>query len=156
MPSGNGSHGGRRPGAGRPRGAVSRRNGLFRVSLGSLARRYGEEAIRTLVTVMSDKHAPGMARLNAVVELSNRGYGRPPQQPIEGLTPQLPENPTEDEIVEHYVRSGLAPLFASALDQMKADIVTTPAARPEGQHRSHKRDARNRAHNKNTKRSTAK
>jgi hypothetical protein len=113
MPSGKGSHGGRRPGAGRPRGAVSRRNGLFRVSLGSLARRYGEEAIRTLVTVMSDKHAPGMARLNAVVELSNRGYGRPPQQPIEGLTPQLPENPTEDEIVEHYVRSGLAPLFAS-------------------------------------------
>ena len=68
MPSGKGSHGGRRPGAGRPRGAVSRRNGLFRVSLGSLARRYGEEAIRTLVTVMSDKHAPGMARLNAVVE----------------------------------------------------------------------------------------
>ena len=108
------------------------------------------------MTVMSDKHAPGMARLNAVVELSNRGYGRPPPQPIEGLTPQLPENPTEDEIVEHYVRSGLAPLFASALDQMKADIVTTPAARPEGQHRSHKRDARNRAHNKNTKRSTAK
>ena len=96
-----------------------------------------------------------MARLNAVVELSNRGYGRP-QQPIEGQTPQLPENPTEDEIVNHYVRRGLAPLFASALDQMKADIVTTPATRPEGQHRSHKRDARNRAHNKNTKRSIAK
>jgi hypothetical protein len=87
MPSGKGPHGGRRPGAGRPRGSVSRQNGPLRASLASLARRYGEEAIRTLVTVMRDKHAPGMARLNAVVELSNRGYGRPPQQPIEGRIP---------------------------------------------------------------------
>jgi hypothetical protein len=97
-----------------------------------------------------------MVRLNAIKELCNRGHGRPPQQPIEGLTPQLPENPTEDEIVDHFVRSGLAPLFASALDQMKADIVTTPATRPEGQYRSRKRDVRGRDSNKNTKRSTAK
>jgi hypothetical protein len=156
MPSGKGPHGGRRPGAGRPRGSVSRPNGPLRASRASLARPYAEEAIRTLMTVMRDEHAPGMVRLNAIKELCNRGHGRPPQQPIEGLTPPLPENPTEDEIVDHFVRSGLAPLFASALDQMKADIVTTPATRPEGQYRSRKRDVRGRDSNKNTKRSTAK
>ena len=30
---------------------------------------------------------------NAIKEFCNRGHGRPPQQPIEGLTPQSPEIP---------------------------------------------------------------
>jgi hypothetical protein len=99
---------------------------------------------------MRDEHAPGRVRLNAIYELANLGYGRPPKQPIEGLTPPMPENPTEDEIIAEVRRRGLSSLVASW------DIETTTATRPEGQHRSRRRDARNRDGNKNTKRSTAK
>jgi hypothetical protein len=85
MPSGN-SHGGRRSGAGRPRGALGRRGGVLQMSLASLAREYAEEAITTLATIMKDEAAPASARIRAAIEILDRGYGRPPQS-REVLTP---------------------------------------------------------------------
>jgi hypothetical protein len=78
MPSGN-SHGGRRRGAGRPRGAVGRRGGVLHMSLA--ARKYTEDAITTLATIMEDKGEPASARIRAATELLNRGYGRLPAVP---------------------------------------------------------------------------
>ena len=57
MTSGNG-HGGRRSGTGRPRRGGGHRNNLLGTSSASLARKYAEEAVRTVVAIMRDEHDP--------------------------------------------------------------------------------------------------
>lgn len=44
-----------------------------------LARKYTEEAIDTLASIMRDKKQPAAARGSAATELLNRGYGKPTQ-----------------------------------------------------------------------------
>jgi hypothetical protein len=121
MPSGN-SHGERRRGAGRPRGALGRRGAVLRMSLASLARKYAEDAITTLATIMKDKGAPASARIRAATGLLNRGHGRPPQSP-EMLTPfsQRPEFPTQEEINAELKRRGLLPVLELVAQQMERE-----------------------------------
>ena len=116
---GNG-HGGRRRGAGRPRGAMGRRGGVLHASLASLARNHTEEAITTLASIMKDKRAPAMARIKAAAELLNRGHGRSPQS-IEVLTPpsEMRKFPTQEEINAELRRRGLAPVLG--LDAEEAE-----------------------------------
>ena len=121
MPSGN-SHGGRRRGAGRPRGAVGRRGRVLHMSLASLARKYTEDAITTLATIMEDKGEPASARIRAATKLLNRGYGPPPQS-IEVLTPssEIPEFPTPEETYAEVRRRGLLPVLELVAEEMERE-----------------------------------
>ena len=66
------SHGGVRPGAGRPLGSPNR---LTR-PLKELASKYGPDALKTLVEIMTGGENE-QARISAAKELLDRGYGRP-------------------------------------------------------------------------------
>jgi hypothetical protein len=76
------------------------------------ARKYTEDAITTLATIMEDKGEPASARIRAATELLNRGYGRLPQS-LEVLTPssEIPEFPTQEEIYAEVRRRGLLPVL---------------------------------------------
>jgi hypothetical protein len=110
MPSGN-SHGGRRRGAGRPRGALGRRGGVLHMSLASLARKYTEDAITTLATIMEDKGEPASARIRAATKLLNRGYG-PPAAVHRGADALLGDTRVPDP--GRNLRRGEAARFASS------------------------------------------
>lgn len=45
-----------------------------------LARQYADEAIEVLADIMRDEKLPAAARISAITELLNRGYGRPVDQ----------------------------------------------------------------------------
>ena len=90
-------HGGRRERAGRPRGAVDHRSLPFGALTAGLARKYGEEALNTLVAIMRDTRAPATAQIDAASEILNRGEGRPQRsnEPLEEPAPPSasPESP---------------------------------------------------------------
>jgi hypothetical protein len=96
MPS-NG-HGGRRRGTGRPRGAVGRQDRVLRTSWASVARKHADAALATLAMIMKDNGEPAAVRVRAANDVLDRGYGRPPTQSIEVLTPpsEIPELPTQE------------------------------------------------------------
>lgn len=68
-------HGGRRPGAGRPKGAVSQ----ARRDLTKAAQEYTDAALQTLRDVMTDASTPPSARISAAVAILDRGHGKPRQ-----------------------------------------------------------------------------
>lgn len=76
--------GGKRPGAGRPRGALNKAT----ADIKRIAQDHGGEAIRVLATIMSEAGEPAAARVAAARELLDRGYGRVPQ--AIGGTNELP------------------------------------------------------------------
>jgi hypothetical protein len=92
------------------------------MSLASLARKYTEDAITTLATIMKDKGAPASARIRAATEILNRGYGRPPQS-IEVLTPssEIPEFPTPEETYAEVRRRGLLPVLELVAEEMERE-----------------------------------
>ena len=67
--------GGKRAGAGRPAG---RRNKVT-ADIKGIAQSFGEEAIKSLVEIVRDGEAPHAARVSAVKELLDRGYGKAKQ-----------------------------------------------------------------------------
>ena len=76
------SAGGKRPGAGRPKG--SRALTLLaptgeRMAFYEAARHYDQEALRVIASVMMDDKQPASLRLAAANDLLDRGYGKPPQ-----------------------------------------------------------------------------
>lgn len=73
------AHGGKRPGAGRPKGSVNKATKEAGAALSELARQHTESAINTLVEVCNDKRAPHSARVTAANGLLDRGYGKPAQ-----------------------------------------------------------------------------
>jgi hypothetical protein len=73
MPSG-----GKRAGAGRPKGVVNRVTAEKRATIEEIARRYTDEAIAVLVDVAKNG-ASDSARVGAATALLDRGYGRPHQ-----------------------------------------------------------------------------
>lgn len=80
MATGNG-HGGRRPGAGRPKGSKNRATLAREAGLPDAveaARAYAVAAWRALAEVMKDPKAPAAARVKAASEILSRAYGRPP------------------------------------------------------------------------------
>ena len=110
----NPRHGGRRDGAGRPKGPVPEGERLFRTSQASLARRYVDEAIETLATILRDKNAPAGVQVSAAAELLSRLHGRPPPMSIEPPRPPYRGPKTEDEYIEELRRRGLLKTFAIA------------------------------------------
>jgi hypothetical protein len=76
------SAGGKRPGAGRPKG--SRALTLIeptgeRMEFYEAARQYDQEALQVIASVMTDDNQPASLRLAAANDLLDRAYGRPPQ-----------------------------------------------------------------------------
>lgn len=69
------AHGGRRPGAGRPKGARTKATADIREA----AQQYTEQALATLVEVMNSSEHPAAARVSAANALLDRGYGKPKQ-----------------------------------------------------------------------------
>jgi hypothetical protein len=70
--------GGRRPGAGRPKGSKSTPQKLL---LAERAREYTETALNVLVQIAKDEKESAGARVSAATALLDRGYGRPWQAP---------------------------------------------------------------------------
>ena len=73
--------GGKRPGAGRPKGSraltllapTGERMGFYEA-----ARQYEHEALQVIVSVLRDAKQPASLRLAAANDLLDRAYGRPP------------------------------------------------------------------------------
>jgi len=70
--------GGRRPGAGRPRGVKNKAKKGEKLTLETLAREHTPAALNTLVKIMNNGKSEG-ARIAAATALLDRGYGRPRQ-----------------------------------------------------------------------------
>lgn len=95
-------HGGKRPGAGRPKGARNR----VTADIKALAQTYGPDAIDTLAEIMMNEEHPPQARVAAARELIDRGFGKA-TQPISG-DPDMPPigiMPTTIELVAPNVES---------------------------------------------------
>lgn len=69
------SHGGKRPGAGRPKGGINKVTQDVR----EMAQQYGPSALATLAEIMSSEGAPESARVAASRELLDRAYGKSAQ-----------------------------------------------------------------------------
>lgn len=67
--------GGKRPGAGRPKGAPNK----VTADVKAIALEYSQEAVDTLAEVMRDKGAPAAARVAASNAILDRGFGKPMQ-----------------------------------------------------------------------------
>lgn len=69
--------GGRRPGAGRPKGVPNKANS----DLKQAAQAYTDEALKTLAKIMKDEKQPGPARVSAANAILDRGHGKA-MQPV--------------------------------------------------------------------------
>jgi hypothetical protein len=69
------ARGGKRPGAGRPQGALNRATESQRATLSELARDHTEEAVAALVDVMRNG-ASESARIAAANAVLDRGFGK--------------------------------------------------------------------------------
>jgi hypothetical protein len=73
--------GGKRPGAGRPKGSKALTliaSTGQRMSFYEAARHYEHEALQVIVSVFMDEKQPASLRLAAANDLLDRAYGRPP------------------------------------------------------------------------------
>lgn len=68
-------HGGKRPGAGRKPGRVSK----AKIDIAERAKTHGDAALRTLAEIMASKDEPASARVAAANALLDRGFGKPAQ-----------------------------------------------------------------------------
>lgn len=73
--------GGTRPGAGRPKGSLSRATKQAKTTLAELAKVYAPEALETLAHVMRSGETDA-ARVTAANSLLDRGYGKPVQATV--------------------------------------------------------------------------
>jgi hypothetical protein len=72
------SAGGKRLGAGRPKGSRDRATAAQGAALSELARQHTATALKTLVTIATTGQSEA-ARISAATAILDRGYGRPPQ-----------------------------------------------------------------------------
>ncbi len=70
------ARGGKRPGAGRPKGSLNKVSSQNKTDLRGLARSYTDIALEALADVAENGDSEG-ARVSAAVALLDRGYGRP-------------------------------------------------------------------------------
>lgn len=70
--------GGKRPGAGRKKGSLARATREQKATLGELARKYTDQAMKTLAEV-AGKGESESARVAASIAILDRGYGKPLQ-----------------------------------------------------------------------------
>lgn len=69
------AHGGKRKGAGRPKGRVTQ----AKRNLMEMAKDHGETALGVLVEIATSKSSGEAARVSAANALLDRGYGKPTQ-----------------------------------------------------------------------------
>jgi hypothetical protein len=69
------ARGGKRPGAGRPKGSPNKATACIREA----AQQYTDQAISVLVEVMGSPEHPAAARVSAANALLDRGFGKPRQ-----------------------------------------------------------------------------
>lgn len=69
------AHGGKRPGAGRRKGAVSQ----AKLDISAMAKEHAETALKVLVAVANNAKAPSAARVSAASAILDRGFGKPRQ-----------------------------------------------------------------------------
>lgn len=69
------AHGGKRPGAGRRKGAVSQ----AKLDIAAMAKEHAEIALKVLVSVANNTKAPSAARVSAASAILDRGFGKPRQ-----------------------------------------------------------------------------
>lgn len=67
--------GGKKPGAGRPKGVPNKATGEIK----KIAQQYGLKAIKRLAKIIEDDNADVRAQIAAAKELLDRGYGKSPQ-----------------------------------------------------------------------------
>lgn len=77
-PKSKSSHGGFRPGGGRPKGSKSKVTEAQKARISELARGYASLALKTLAEICA-KSQSDAARVAAANSLLDRGYGRPAQ-----------------------------------------------------------------------------
>lgn len=70
------AEGGKREGAGRPKGSRNK----VTADIKEIAQSFGQEAITHLVEIARDGDSPPAARVAAVKEILDRGYGKAKQQ----------------------------------------------------------------------------
>ncbi len=70
--------GGKRPGAGRPKGSRSAATKQEQATISELAKAYGEKAIKSLAQIAMSGESEA-ARVSAANALLDRGYGKPVQ-----------------------------------------------------------------------------
>ena len=70
--------GGKRPGAGKPKGAKNKATVKQKATLQDLARKHTKEALATLLYVAKEGESEA-ARVSAANSLLDRGYGKPAQ-----------------------------------------------------------------------------
>jgi hypothetical protein len=68
-------HGGKRPGAGRKPGKVSK----AKRELSDMAKEHAPEALKTLRDIMRNDQEPAAARVSAANTILDRGHGKAPQ-----------------------------------------------------------------------------
>lgn len=68
-------HGGKRPGAGRKPGGVSK----AKRELADMAKDYADKALAVLAEIMGDNQQPAAARVSAANAMLDRGHGKPAQ-----------------------------------------------------------------------------
>lgn len=73
------SHGGKRTGAGRPKGSLNKAT----VDVREAAQAFTEDALKILAGIMKAEEQPAAARVSAAKELLDRGHGKS-TQPISG------------------------------------------------------------------------
>lgn len=71
--------GGKRAGAGRKPGSLSRATKEHKITLSDLARKHTEVALSTLVSILRKPEATDSARVAAATAILDRAYGKPPQ-----------------------------------------------------------------------------
>ncbi|MCF1707559.1 hypothetical protein L0V05_01890 [Tabrizicola sp. J26] len=109
------SRGGRRPGAGRPKGKESE----AKKEIAELARNFAEDALKVLVDVAKDANAPAAARVSAANAIIDRGYGKAPAT----LEPSV--NPLAEAIREISQRGSAMPI-RSVQELPSASLAALP------------------------------
>lgn len=84
------TRGGKRAGAGRPKGAKNKATLERKATVAELADAYTGEAIDTLAEIMRDTKAPAAARARAADSLLDRAHGKPAQAVVEPDDPEAP------------------------------------------------------------------
>lgn len=82
--------------------------------LRDLARTHTEDAVNTLIEVMSDRSQPGAARTQAAAHILDRGYGKPIQTTLEA-------NVTIFDQLSPVELDALAELLSNSLGQTSGD-----------------------------------
>lgn len=71
--------GGKRPGAGRPKGSKNKATLKAKQSCANEAQKHMSLALSTLVEICKDKDASSSARVTAAIAILDRGFGKPVQ-----------------------------------------------------------------------------